>query len=329
MQEDQQTMLKLVIILPAVLGAFAPAVLAQYPERPIRVIVPFAPGGNIDVTARTITPAMSELLGRTFVVDNRSGAGGALGAEVVATSARDGYTLLFGSTGILSIAPVIFSKLRYDPIKSFEPIALISKVALVMLVNSKSPVKSVQDFIALAKSRAGELTMGSSGNFSTGQLAGVLFQNVTGTRLIHVPYKGGGPAMAELIGGQIDVMFDQINSATGHIRGGRVRALAMTSTGRAPDLPDVPTMSEAGVPRVEAETFNAILAPAGTPRAVIVKLNDAVNKSLSIPSVRDSYAKQGAEVIGGTPEAAGKYIRSELAKWTGVIRSAGLKPDQQ
>ena len=301
----------------------------QYPTKPVRVIVPFAPGGNVDVTARTITPAMSELLGRTFVVDNRGGAGGALGAEVVATSSPDGYTLLFGSTGILSIAPAIFSKLRYDPVKSFEPIALISKVALAMLVNSKSPVKSVQDFVALAKSRAGELTMGSSGNFSTGQLAGVLFQNVTGTRLVHVPYKGGGPAMAELISGHIDVMFDQVSSATGHIRGGRVRALALTSASRSPDLPDVPTMSEAGVPRVEAETFNAILAPAGTPRAIIAKLNEAVNKSLSVKSVRDGYAKQGAEIIGGTSEAAGTYIRSELVKWSGVIRAAGLKTDDQ
>ena len=317
-------MLKLALISITLSGISASVALAQYPERPIRLVVPFAPGGNLDVTARTMVPTLSEQLGRSIVVDNRSG-GGALGAEVVATATADGYTLLVGSTGLLSIAPVIFKELRYDPVKSFEPVALICKVALVMLVNSKAPVRTVQDFVVLAKARAGELTMGSSGNFSTGQLAGVLFQNVTGTRLVHVPYKGGGPAMVELISGQIDVIFDQINSATGHIRGGRVRALALTSAKRSPDLPDVPTMNEAGVPRVEAETFNVILAPAGTPRTVIATLNAAINKSLETKSVRDAYAKQGAEMLGGTSAAAGNYIHSELAKWTHVIRSANLK----
>jgi tripartite-type tricarboxylate transporter receptor subunit TctC len=321
-------MIKFLLLL-GLLGAVMPPAMAQYPERPIRVIVPFAPGGNIDVTARTITPTMSELLGRSMVVDNRSGGGGAVGAEIVATATGDGYTLLFGSTGLLSIAPIIFSKLRYDPIKSFEPVALISKVALVMLVNAKSPARSVQDFVTMAKARDGELTMGSSGNFSTGQLAGVLFQTRTGTRLVHVPYKGGGPAMVDLISGQIDVMFDQINSATGHIRGGRVRALALTSDVRSPDFPDVPTMAEAGIPRAEAETFNAVLAPAGTPRAITIKLNEVVNKSLKVPSVREGYAKQNAEIMGGSPEKAANYIRSELAKWTDVIRSGGLKTEHR
>jgi tripartite-type tricarboxylate transporter receptor subunit TctC len=318
-----------ILILVGLFGAVMPSAMAQYPERPIRVIVPFAPGGNIDVTARTITPTMSELFGRSIVVDNRSGGGGAVGAEIVATSTADGYTLLLGSTGLLSIAPIIFSKLRYDPLKSFEPVALISKVALVMLVNSKSPARSVQDFVALAKARGGEMTMGSSGNFSTGQLAGVLFQTRTDTRLVHVPYKGGGPAMADLISGQIDVMFDQINSATGHIRGGRVRALALASAVRSPDFPDVPTMTEAGIPRVEAETFNVLLAPAGTPRAIIVKLNEVVNKSLKVPAVREGYAKQNAEIMGGSPEKAANYIRSELAKWTDVIRSGNLKTEHR
>ena len=317
-------------ILPCVLACmvFAPA-FAQYPDRPVRVIVPFAPGGNVDVTARTIAPVLSEILGRNFVVDNRAGAGGSLGTEIVATAAPDGYTLLVGSTGVLSIAPIIFSKLRYDPVKSFEPIALISKVPLVMLVSQKSPAKSVKEFVAIAKSTKGEMTMGSSGNFSTGQLAGALFQNVTGTKLLHVPYKGGSLAMADLIGGHVDVMFDQVSSATGHIRGGRVRALALTSATRSPELPDVPTMSEAGIPGVEAETFNAMLAPAGTPRAIVAKLNETVNKALSMKNVREAYAKQNADIMGGTPEAARKYMRSEIAKWTTVIRSADLRVDQQ
>jgi tripartite-type tricarboxylate transporter receptor subunit TctC len=313
----------------AVACTMLPTVYAQYPDRPIRVIVPFAPGGNVDVTARTITPVMTELLGRNLVVDNRSGAGGSVAAEIVATAVPDGYTLLVGSTGLLSIAPITTTKLRYDPVKSFEPVALVAKVPLVMLVGPKVPAKSVKEFVAIAKATKGDMLMSSSGNFSTGQLTGALFQNITGTRLLHVPYKGGSLAMADLIGGHVDVMFDQINAAGTHIRSGRVRALSVTAAARSPELPDVPTMAEAGVPGVEAETFSALLAPAGTPRPIVVKLNDAVNKALAMKSVREAYAKQGAEVLGGTPDAAGKYIRNEIVKWQTVVRTAGIKTEQQ
>lgn len=322
-------MIKSALFFLLALTAVSPPGLAQYPERPIRVIVPFAPGGNVDLTARTITPALAELLGRNVVVDNRGGAGGALGAEIVAGASPDGYTLLVGSTGLLSIAPVINSKLRYDPVKDFAPIALISNVALVMLVNPSSPAKSAKEFAALARSRAGQMTMASSGNFSTGQLAGALFQNVTGTRLIHVPYKGASLAVADLVGGHVDVMFDQVSSAIGHIRGGKVRALALTAAARSADLPEVPTMREAGIPGVEAGTYTAMVAPAGTPRAIVTKLNSAVGQALSAKPARDSFARQGAEIMGGTPEAAAGYIRSEIAKWSKVIRETGIKTDQQ
>jgi tripartite-type tricarboxylate transporter receptor subunit TctC len=301
---------------------------AQYPDRPIRVIIPFAPGGNVDVTARTVAPVMSDLLGRNFVIDNRTGAGGSVGAEIVATAVPDGYTLLVGSTGLLSIAPITTNKLRYDPVRSFEPVALLTKVPLVMLVGPKVPATSVKEFIAIAKASKGEMLMSSSGNFSTGQLAGALFQNVTGVRLLHVPYKGGSLAMADLIGGHVDVMFDQINAATTHIRNGRVRALALTSASRSPDLPEVPTMAEAGVPGVEAETFNAMLAPAGTPKPVVAKLNQAVNEALAMKSVNEAYAKQGAMVLGGTAQAAGTYIRNEIAKWESVVKAAGIRTGQ-
>ena len=319
------------MIKPAVVLLMACAALpalAQYPERPVRVIVPFAPGGNVDLTARAITPGLAEQLGRNVVVDNRPGAGGALGAEIVAGASLDGYTLLVGSTGLLSLAPIINSKLRYDPVKDFAPISLISNVSLVMLVNPSSLAKSAQAFAALAKSRAGQMTMASSGNFSTGQLAGALFQNVTGTRLIHVPYKGASPAVADLIGGHVDVMFDQVSSAIGHIRGGKVRALALTAAARSADLPDVPTMREAGIAGVEAGTYTAILAPAGTPRAIVARLNGAVAQVLASKPARDSFARQSAEIMGGTPEAAGAYIRGEIAKWSKVVREAGIKADQ-
>lgn len=322
-------MIKPAMVLLMALAAVSAPGLAQYPERPIRVIVPFAPGGNVDLTARTITPALAELLGRNVVVDNRGGAGGALGAEIVAGASPDGYTLLVGSTGLLSIAPVINSRLRYDPVKDFAPIALISNVALVMLVNPSSPAKSAKEFAALAKSRAGQMTMASSGNFSTGQLAGALFQNVTGTRLIHVPYKGASLAVADLVGGHVDVMFDQVSSAIGHIRGGKVRALALTAAVGSADLPEVPTMREAGIPGVEAGTYTAMVAPAGTPRAIVARLNAAVSQALAAKPARDSFARQGAEIMGGTPEAAAGYIRSEIAKWSKVIRETGIKTDQQ
>ena len=305
------------------------AALCAYPERPIRVIVPFAPGGNVDLSARAVTPGMAELLGRSVIVDNRAGAGGAVGAEIVASANADGYTLLVGSTGLLTIAPLIFPKLQYDPIKNFSPIALISDVPLVMMVNPASSVRTVKDFVALAHSRGGQLTMASSGNFSTGQLAGALFQGVTGTRLVHVPYKGASPAVIDLMGGHVDVMFDQLSSAIGYVRGGKLRALAVTAKSRAPELPDTPTMQEAGAAGVEAGTFTAILAPAGTPPAIVAQLNTTVNQVLAGKTARESFAKLGAHLMVSTPQSARQYILDELAKWRRVVRAAGIKPDVQ
>ncbi|MGE5522944.1 MAG: Bug family tripartite tricarboxylate transporter substrate binding protein [Rhodospirillaceae bacterium] len=310
----------------AMLGALAHA---EYPERPIRVIVPFAPGGNVDLAARSVTPGLGELLGRSVVVDNRAGAGGAVGAEIVAGANPDGYTLLVGSTGLLTIAPVVFPKLQYDPVRDFAAVALISDVPLVMMVNANSPAKTVAEFISLARSGARELTMASSGNFSTGQLAGALFQSVTKTRFVHVPYKGASPAVTDLIAGHVDVIFDQMSSAIGYVRGNRLRALAITAKTRAPELPDVPTMQEAGVPGVEAGTFTAMLAPAKTPAPIIGKLNQAMRQVLSSNGARAAFAKQGAHILQSTPQSAGKYIVDELEKWRRVVRTAGIKPENQ
>lgn len=303
------------------------AAWAEYPERPVRVIVPFAPGGNVDLSARMLTPGMAENLGRSVVVDNRAGAGGAVGAEIVAGANPDGYTLLVGSTGLLTIAPIVFPKLQYDPVRDFAAVALISDVPLIMMVGAASPAKTVGEFVTLARSGARELTMASSGNFSTGQLAGALFQNVTGVRLVHVPYKGASPAVTDLIAGHVDVIFDQMSSAIGYIRGNRVRALAITAKARAPELPDVPTMHEAGVSGVEAGTFTALLAPARTPRGIVLRLNQAATHVLSGKAARASFAKQGAQILESTPETAAKYIADELAKWRRVVRAAGIKPE--
>ena len=314
------------LLLSSSVAIAAAASAAQYPARPVRVVVPFAPGGNVDLSARTLTSGLSEVLGSPIIVDNRPGAGGALGSEIVANAKPDGYTLLLSSTGSLTIAPIIYPKLRYEPARDFAAVSLIANVPLVMIVNSASRAKTVKEFVAQAKADGGELNMGSSGNFSTGQLAGVMFSQSTGVKFLHIPYKGASAAIVELLGGQVDVMFDQVSSAIGHIRGGKLRALAVTSAKPSSELPDVPTMREAGVP-IEAGTFTALLAPAKTPREIVAKLSAAARKTLATKAAHDTFVKLGADVLESTPESAAAYIASERAKWTKVIRAAGLKAE--
>jgi tripartite-type tricarboxylate transporter receptor subunit TctC len=311
-------------LLASGLAIAATAGAAQYPERPIRVVVPFAPGGNVDLSARAITSGLSDVLGVQVIVDNRPGAGGALGSEIVATARPDGYTLLVSSTGSLTIAPIIYPKLRYEPARDFAAVSLVANVPLVMIVNSRFPARTVKEFIAQAGGR--ELNMASSGNFSTGQLTGFLFAQSTGVKFVHIPYKGASAAIVELLGGQVDLMFDQISSAIGHIRGGRLRALAVTSGKRSSELPEVPTMREAGVP-IEAGTFTALLVPAKTPREIVAVLSGAARKTLAAKAVQDTFAKLGADVLESTPESAAAYMASEREKWTQVIRTAGLKAE--
>jgi tripartite-type tricarboxylate transporter receptor subunit TctC len=311
-------------LLASGLAIAATAGAAQYPERPIRAVVPFAPGGNVDLSARAITSGLSDVLGVQVIVDNRPGAGGALGSEIVATARPDGYTLLVSSTGSLTIAPIIYPKLRYEPARDFAAVSLVANVPLVMIVNSRFPARTVKEFIAQAGGR--ELNMASSGNFSTGQLTGFLFAQNTGVKFVHIPYKGASAAIVELLGGQVDLMFDQISSAIGHIRGGRLRALAVTSGKRSSELPEVPTMREAGVP-IEAGTFTALLVPAKTPREIVAVLSGAARKTLAAKAVQDTFAKLGADVLESTPESAAAYMASEREKWTQVIRTAGLKAE--
>lgn len=320
------TVRTLTAALAVLLPALAQPVFAAWPERPIRLIVPFAPGGNVDLTARTLSPGLTELLGRNVIIDNRAGAGGALGAEIAANAQADGYTLLFSSTGSLTIAPAVSRKLRYDPVRDFEAISLASNVPVIMLVPLSSPAKTVKEFIPYAKSRR-ELTMASSGNFATGRMAGELFQGITGTKFTHVPYKGGSPAMLDLIAGRVDVMFDQISSAMSHVKAGKVRALAVNAVNRSPQLPEVPTTKEAGVPGVEAGTFTAMLAPAKTPAAVVQRLNADVNKVLRTPLVQQTFARYSAEMIGTTPAASQAFIKAEIEKWRRVVKTANIKTE--
>ena len=310
-------------------AAFAAAcgASAAYPDRPIRLIVPYAPGGNIDITARTIAPGLGEALGAQIVVDNRAGAGGTIGSEIAAKSAPDGYTLLTGSSGTLATARALYPRLAFDPLKDFAFTSLASVVPLVAVSNLSFPAKTVKELIEIAKTRPGRVTMGSAGTGTSNHLTGELFQSMTQTKLVHVPYKGSGPALVDLMGGQIDMIFDQLSSSIGYVQGGKLRAIAVTTLKRSSLLPAVPTMDEAGLKGFEASTSTGIVLPAATPRDIVKTIHAAVVKVLRQPSTRESFARLGAEVIESTREAFDRLMRLETAKWSKVVREANIKID--
>ena len=296
---------------------------AGYPDKPLRLVVPFVPGGNIDITARTIGPHLSQVLGQPIVIENRGGAGGVVGAEVVARSAPDGYTLLLGSTGLLTLAPALNPKNPYDPVRDFAPIGSVSDVPVVLVVHPSLPAKNVKELIALARSHPGQLTVARAGI----SLAGELFKMRTKVDMIIVGYKGGGDAVRDLIGGHVHAMFDQLSSATPHIRSGKVRALAVTAPKRAPLFPDIPTLEESGVKDANASTYAGLLAPARTPREIVARLNAALATTLALPETQERFAALGAQVWPSTPDQFAKVIQSDLEKWTRVIRTANIKPE--
>lgn len=312
-------------IVVACTALFTTCASAQgWPERPIKIIVPYAPGGNIDITARTIQPGLSELLHQTVVVDNRTGAGGTIGSDIAAKSPPDGYTILVGSSGTLTIAPSLYPRNPYNPVRDFAPVSLVSVVPLVLEVHPSVPAKNVKELIALAKTKPGKLTMSSSGTGTTNHLAGEMFQSMSGTRFIHVPYKGSGPALVDLMGGQVDLMFDQLSSSANYIKTGKLRALAVCGEKRAAILPDLPTVAESGVPGFEATTVSGLVVPAGTPHDIISKLNAATVKVMARPAVKERFASFGAEAVSSTPEAFGKFIKEDFAKWTKVVKDANI-----
>ena len=312
------------LALPALLLA-AISSYAAWPERAIRIIVPYAPGGNIDITARTIAPGLSEALGTQVVIDNRGGAGGTLGTDLGAKAAPDGYTLTLGSTGTLSTAPPLYPKMGYDPIKDFAFTSLVNNVPLVLEEHPSIPAKTVKEFIALAKSRPGKITMGSSGAGTTNHLSGELFQSATGTKFIHIPYKGSGPGLIDLMGGQIDIFFDQLSASIGYIQTGRLRALAVTTIKRASAMPELPTIAESGIPGFDSSTWTAIIMPAGTPQDIVLKVHAALIKTLRLKATRDAFTRLGAETLESSPEETARFVKDDLAKWTRVVREAGIK----
>jgi len=303
------------------------AALAAYPDRPIRLIAPFAPGGNIDITARTISPGMTEQLGQPVVVENRGGAGGRIGTEVAARAAPDGYTLLLGSSGSLTVNPAFTATPTYDPLRDFAPTSLVSLVPLLLVVHPSLPVHTAKEFIALAKAKPGSVLMASAGIGSNTHLTGELFQVIVGVKLTHVPYKGSGPALVDLMGGQTHCIFDQVSTSSPYVIAGKLRAIAVASAKRSATLANVPTMAEAGVSGFEASTYTGVFLPSATPADIVTRVYTALLKVLDQPATRDAFNRLGAEVIKSTPEEVTRRIGSDLAKWKKVQQQTGIRLD--
>ena len=315
-------MIKTIWILAAALFAGA-AGAQQYPTKPVRFVVPYAAGGATDLIARTIGEKLSASLGQPVVVDNRPGAATLLGAQLVAKAEPDGHTLLMATSTTLAINASLYSKLPYDPVKDFAPISLVIQHPFVLLVNPGVPAQSVKELVALAKSKPGQLAYASGGSGSFPHLAMAMFQSMTGIDVIHVPYKGSAPALTDLMGGQIAMMFD--NTALNYVKGGKIRALAVTTKQRLSVMPDVPTLAEAGVSGYELAAWQGVIAPAGTPRPVVDRLNAEIVKLLQLPDVQARLTADGGQIITSTPEQFSAYIKTEIGRFAKVVKDSGAK----
>jgi tripartite-type tricarboxylate transporter receptor subunit TctC len=319
--------LSALICAAAVLAvAPAPGSAQKYPEKPVRLVLPFAPGGGTDVLARSFSIPLSEALGQSVVIENRGGAGGTLGTEVVARAAPDGYTLLFTSASH-TFNPSLYSKLAYDSIRDFTTITLAALVPHLLVVHPSLPVKNAKELIALARSRPGEILYGSGGTGSSVHLAGALFVTMAKINMVHVPYKGGGPAMIGLMAGETSVLFPTMQSAMGHVKAGRLRAIGISTAKRSPAVPEIPSIAESGLPGYDATGWYGLLAPAGTPQPIVERLHAVTVKVLTEPRMRDRLASEGAVAVGNTPAEFDRFIRDETAKWAKIIRDLKIRID--
>jgi tripartite-type tricarboxylate transporter receptor subunit TctC len=305
-------------------GAQTPA---AYPTRPVRLVVPFPPGGPLDIVGRAIAQKLGDAWGQSVVVDNRPGAGGNIGAELVAKAAPDGYTVLMGALSTHAVNPSLYAKMPYDAIRDFAPITLVAITPNVLVVNASLPVNSAREFVAYAKANSGKLAFGSGSNGSAGHLAGELFKVDTATDIVHVPYKGGAPATQALLAGDTQFMFDNLANATPQVKAGKLKALAVTTAQRSKLAPDLPTMAEAGLPGFDISTWFGLLAPAGTPPEVIAKWNAGVTTILNSPEMRERLTAQGAEAAPTTPGEFAAFIQSEIPKYARIVRISGAKVD--
>ena len=315
------TLLSLALASP--LAALADA---AYPDKPVKFVVPYPPGGGTDVVARIVQQRLQAALGQSIVIENKGGAGGSLGTDIVAKSAPDGYTVLF-TLSSHTINPAIFPKLPYDTLKDFEPVGLVASLPQLLAANMAVPVRSVADVVAQAKAAPDKFSFASVGNGSPGHLAGELMVLRTGAPMAHIPYRGGGPAVTDVIGGQVPLLWVSIPAAAAQVKAGKLRALAVSTTKRSPAFPEVPTMQEAGVADFEVDSWYAMLVPAKTPRAIIDRLNKALNTVLAEPAIRAQLLDQGADAVGGTPEALAKVIAAEVPKWVKLAKDANIKAD--
>ena len=311
----------------AILAPQASAAADAYPAKPIRFVVAFPPGGGTDIIARSIAQKLAERLAQQVVVDNRPGAGGNIGTDIVAKSAPDGYTMLMGSAGPLAINASLFASMPFDPVRDLAPVTLAASTPNVLVVHPSLKAATVNELIALAKARPGEINFASSGHGTPAHLAGELFNSMAGVKMVHVPYKGAAPALADLLGGQVQLMFSTMPPALPHVKDGKLRALAVTSSKRSRAMPELPTVDEVALPGFEANTWHGVVVPAGTPAAVVVRLNREIVAILHMPEVVARLSGQGAEALGSTPEEFAAYIKSETLKWAKVVRDSGAKAE--
>jgi len=304
------------------------AAIAQldYPTKPIRLVVPFTPGGSTDILARVIGQKLTEAWGKQVIIDNRPGAGGNIGVDLVAKSPADGYTLVMGHIGTFGVNPTLYPKLPYDPIRDFQPITLVALVPNMLSVYPALPAKSVKELVALAKTKPGTINFGSGGNGSAAHLAGEYFKLLTKTEITHIPYRGTSPAVTDLIAGQIQMIITGVPPTLAFAKSGKLRALAVATAKRLPLLPELPTIAEAGVPGYEATQWYGVLVPAGTPKPVVAKLNAEMAKAIQGKDVREKLAADAAEPVGNSPEEFGAFIKKEIARWAPVVKASGARP---
>ena len=315
------------LVAATLLFAAANACAQSYPSKQLRFVVPFPPGGPADILSRTIGQNLSESWGQQVVIDNRAGAGGNIGAEIVAKAPPDGYTMLMGFVGTHAINSSLYRSMPFDAVKDFEPVALVAMVTIILVVHPSVPVKTVKELIALANAKPGELSFGSPGNGTPQHLAGELFNTMTGVKMVHVPYKGAVPALTDLLGGRLSMIFSSMPPALPHLQSGKLRALGVTSSARSPAAPDVPTIAQSGLKGYEVINWYGVLVPAKTPKEIVGKLNGEVVGIMNLPAVKERLAAQGAETYTSTPEKFAEMIKSETEKWAKVVKFSGAQLD--
>jgi tripartite-type tricarboxylate transporter receptor subunit TctC len=320
-------MIRRLLAFIAALATTAAFAQGDYPNKPIKLIVPFPPAGGTDTLSRAIAQSIATDTKWTIVVENRPGAGGNIGLDAAAKSPPDGYSIAMGQTANLAVNPALYSSMPFDPLKDFAPIALLSSQPLIIVVSAASPYKTLKDLVDAAKKNPGKVNMASAGNGTIGHIGGELFQRRAGIKMTHVPYKGAGAAVTDIMGGSVETIFGNSQSVGGLISGGRLRPLAVTSPKRLAAFPDVPTVAESGYPGFEAATWSGLVAPAGTPKPIIDKLNVAANKALGTAEMKKRLADEGSTPLGGTPQQFADYIKVEHAKWGAAVRDAGIKLD--